>query len=81
MLEQYGPKFCVGSVQGVKAVVNDGIIPYSQSSYWCGWNSAYYKDSHRKFQTAVRQLVKDILAPIAMKIEKKGIDPPPEVKT
>jgi len=79
VLEQYGPRLCVGSVAGATAPPTDGIVPYSQSSYWCGWKSPHYNESHSKFRDAVRKIVAKVLKPVAMKIEKKGADPPKEI--
>jgi len=39
------------------------LVPYGDPSWYQGWNSLYYKDSHRRFRAAAREFVEKELMP------------------
>jgi predicted heme/steroid binding protein len=39
------------------------LVPYGDSSWYQGYNSPYYTDSHRKFRVAMREFVEKELMP------------------
>eukprot|EP00192_Tetraselmis_astigmatica_P012977 CAMPEP_0117672596 /NCGR_PEP_ID=MMETSP0804-20121206/13991_1 /TAXON_ID=1074897 /ORGANISM="Tetraselmis astigmatica, Strain CCMP880" /LENGTH=407 /DNA_ID=CAMNT_0005481213 /DNA_START=11 /DNA_END=1232 /DNA_ORIENTATION=- len=43
------------------------MVPYAESSYWQGWTSPYFNESHKRFRTAVRQFFdKEVMPEVTM---------------
>jgi len=62
VLWKYESKLLVGELVGVKSVYNKplpalSLIPYTEIPAFQGFESPYYTDSHRQFQTAMRNLM------------------------
>ncbi|KAJ1557722.1 hypothetical protein HK096_005705, partial [Nowakowskiella sp. JEL0078] len=60
VLEKFRKKLYVGQILGEKATIirsfrNVSRVPYSESSYWGGFRSPYYNDSHKRFREALRK--------------------------
>lgn len=79
VMRRYGPKFIVGEVAGAQAVSKTAqgnalfnimasqmfgsTIPYGDPAWYQGWNSPYYKESHKAMRAAVRQFVDEKIMP------------------
>jgi alkylation response protein AidB-like acyl-CoA dehydrogenase len=55
-------------------------VPYAEPLAWQGFKSAYFKESHFRFRTAVRKFVQTELAPRAQQMEEGNIDPTIEIQ-
>jgi predicted heme/steroid binding protein len=62
-------KLCIGSLKDSKEIPKE-VIHYAEGSKWQGFNSIYYKESHRKFRTAVREFVDKELMPYVSEWEE-----------
>ncbi|KAJ3553957.1 hypothetical protein NM688_g3350 [Phlebia brevispora] len=69
----------IGTIEGqtevVKADAADSLsgVPYAEPSWLSkGYYSPYYKDSHRRFQKAVRKFVMEVVYPDALRCEDNG---------
>ena len=40
------------------------LVPYADPSWYQGWNSPYYNDSHRRFRAAMREIVEKDWKPV-----------------
>jgi len=49
-------------VQLPNEIYGEGI-PYGDQAWYAGWNTPYYKESHRKFRNAMRAFVDEHIAP------------------
>lgn len=48
-------------------------VPYAEPSWLAdGFRSPYYNEGHRKFQTAVRKFVMEVIYPDSVKCEESG---------
>lgn len=74
VLNEYGPKLCIGTVgSGVETVQQ--AIPTEDPNWCVGWNSPYYSKSHRDFQVKVRALVEEVITPFVDIWEADGLVP------
>mmetsp|Transcript_41629 Transcript_41629/g.107712 ORF Transcript_41629/g.107712 Transcript_41629/m.107712 type:complete len:526 (-) Transcript_41629:171-1748(-) len=81
VLKKYA-KLKIGLLEGakpLKVIESDEIstVPFSEPSYWLGWESPYYNETHRKFRADVRKLL-DTLRDEAEVGESKGTPPSQE---
>ncbi|GBE79103.1 Acyl-CoA dehydrogenase apdG [Sparassis crispa] len=69
----------IGTITGQNSVVKSlaagelSQVPYAEPSWLSkGFFSPYYKDSHRRFQVAVRKFAMEVVQPDAIKCEDNG---------
>ncbi len=69
----------IGTIEGQTEVITaeaaDTVseVPYAEPSWLSkGFHSPYYKESHRRFQQAVRKFVMDVVYPDATRCEDNG---------
>lgn len=86
MLEKYGPKYIIGTIEGEKAATitrNAGHlsqVPYAEASAWQpAYRSPYYTDSHKKFKVALRTFFDQVVIPEARENDKEGDYPSADV--
>jgi len=85
VMDKFGPKLLIGELETHTQEKIDNRaskkskVPYSEASFWMGWNSPYYTQSHIKFKEAVRSIVERELKPIANKLDDRGKDPSPKL--
>jgi len=80
VLAKYGPGLLVGELGPSGTVLTTGAaakspansqavapvaVPYGDPSWYQGWNSPYFTDSHRKFRDAMRAFVDKEIIPFA----------------
>jgi len=81
ILPKWGPKLLIGEVakpgsqtappkkqENVKPKTDNTfgeIVAFGDPNWYQGWNSLYYKDTHRKFRAAVREFVEKEIMPYA----------------
>jgi len=56
----------IGHLQGVQAKPildpsDISTVPFAEPSYWMGWDSPYYNESHKKFRIDVRKLLGEFM--------------------
>lgn len=51
-------------------------VPYAEPSFWQGWRSTYFNDSHIKFRDAVRKFFTVEVLPELITFEELGKEPP-----
>ncbi|EGF77101.1 hypothetical protein BATDEDRAFT_91934 [Batrachochytrium dendrobatidis JAM81] len=78
------PRILIGGIVNEKPQIVVGTsdiskVPYGEPSYMQGFHSAYFNDSHRKFQQAVRKFVREEIAPEGSVFE--NMDKPASVET
>jgi alkylation response protein AidB-like acyl-CoA dehydrogenase len=77
--------FKIGKVAGAKVspqfpeVGALSAVPYAEQSGFQGFKSPYFKESHKKFQAAVRKFCETELLPRAQVSEENGVEPTAEV--
>mmetsp|Transcript_45619 Transcript_45619/g.85439 ORF Transcript_45619/g.85439 Transcript_45619/m.85439 type:complete len:532 (+) Transcript_45619:65-1660(+) len=87
VLRQYGGKLLKGTISGAKVNANTDmadyhkldVAPYSEPSAYMGWQSPYYKESHKTFRMKLREFVEDVLKPEAVENEEDGEYPSIEI--
>lgn len=87
VLGKVGAKLVKGSVTGAKVGALEAsadrsmidVAPYSEPPFWMGWNSPYYKESHKTFRLKLRSFVETVLKPEAEENEEMGAYPSIEV--
>lgn len=87
VLANTGAKFWKANLKGAKVGVQEAsadktqidVAPYSENAAWMGWNSPYYKDSHRTFRQKLRMFVENELKPDAFESEETGEHPSLEI--
>mmetsp|Transcript_60303 Transcript_60303/g.152930 ORF Transcript_60303/g.152930 Transcript_60303/m.152930 type:complete len:531 (-) Transcript_60303:458-2050(-) len=87
VLDKYGPKLLKGTVAGAKVGAMQAtadphsinVAPYSEPSFWMGWKSPYYNESHKTFRLKLRAFVHDVLRPEAAEGEETGDYPTVEL--
>jgi hypothetical protein len=69
----------IGTLDGETSLVTTPVpgelsaVPYAEPSWLAqGYHSPYYKESHRKFQAALRKFMEEIVEPDAIKHEEDG---------
>ncbi|KAF9450323.1 acyl-CoA dehydrogenase, partial [Macrolepiota fuliginosa MF-IS2] len=79
-------RLAIGAIAGAeqqifsKAVGGLSTVPYAEPTWLTtGYHSPYYKDHHRKFQTAFRKFVEEVIIPDAHAREEDGKRPSPSV--
>jgi len=53
-----------------------GSLPYTENTWLLGWNSPYYKDSHRRLQAAMQEWVEREMMPYCHEWEEQYALPP-----
>jgi alkylation response protein AidB-like acyl-CoA dehydrogenase/predicted heme/steroid binding protein len=87
VLQKVGGKLIKGTIKGAKVGEQEAtadklkidVAPYSEPTAWMGWNSPYYKDSHKRFRLKLRAFVEEVLRPEAEASEEIGEAPTKEV--
>lgn len=81
-LLKFGPKYMIGKVKNAKEIIlpikNLGelsAVPFSESSFWQGWKSPYFNDSHKRFKLELRKFFEGTILPEAKLFDKD--DKPP----
>ncbi|KAJ7087300.1 acyl-CoA dehydrogenase/oxidase [Mycena belliarum] len=76
----------IGTVAGQESVIKAPVpgeisrVPYAEATWLVpGFQSPYYTDRHRKFQTAVRKFFMEVVEPEAIRCEENGKRIPQEV--
>jgi hypothetical protein len=69
----------IGTIAGVQSLVlprepgATSLVPYAEPTWLAsGYHSPYYKDSHRRFQVAMRKFMDEVVIPDAIKCEENG---------
>ncbi|KAJ3120031.1 hypothetical protein HK098_004924 [Nowakowskiella sp. JEL0407] len=75
VLERYRKKLLIGSIANETCTIQRNFgqvsqVPYAESSYWHGFRSAYYNESHKRFRQAVRQFYDEVIIEEAQNGEK-----------
>lgn len=65
--------------EGPPVIHDSKGVPYGEASYWRGWNSPYYNESHDRFRRGVREWIDRELAPIAVEMDESGEVPDKEL--
>uniref|UniRef100_A0A061RG14 Acyl-dehydrogenase n=1 Tax=Tetraselmis sp. GSL018 TaxID=582737 RepID=A0A061RG14_9CHLO len=83
VLKQY-ERLVIGTVAGEQEekLPEPGTIsqvPYAEPSFWQGWKSPYYNESHKRLRTAVRRFIDEEVMPDAAAMEEMGKSPTPEL--
>lgn len=74
-------RFKIGKITGapdVKQWMEPGEIskvPFSESSYWLGYRSPYYKESHVRMRKAIREFLENVTHKDALAKEEAGEEP------
>ncbi|KAH6599394.1 hypothetical protein BASA50_003090 [Batrachochytrium salamandrivorans] len=73
VLSKY-PRLLIGGIVNEKPKIVVGSsdlskVPYAEPSYMQGFHSAYFNDSHRQFQQAVRKFIQEEIKPEALIFE------------
>eukprot|EP01113_Clastostelium_recurvatum_P029755 TRINITY_DN3596_c0_g1_i2.p1 TRINITY_DN3596_c0_g1~~TRINITY_DN3596_c0_g1_i2.p1 ORF type:complete len:516 (-),score=91.08 TRINITY_DN3596_c0_g1_i2:88-1635(-) len=85
VLVKYLPKFKIGTVANEKPKITLpksgqlSTVPYAESSSFMGGKSAYYKESHARFRTAIRRFYQEQVIPEALASEESGKNPTTEL--
>jgi len=84
VLEKYGPKLKVGSLEGAKPIGNMKFadiskVPFAEAPFWRGMHSNYHNESHVAFRKAIREFVSSELREVAEECEESGKYPTPEI--
>lgn len=85
VLVKYQSKYQIGRVRGEKPKAEPKLrgtvskVPYAEASYWLGFKSTYYNDSHVRFRAAVRKFFEEEIVPDAQLNEDMGKPPTKEV--
>lgn len=81
VLNKY-PKLKVGVLENAKKpaapssdLIDPKGVPYGESTFWRGWNSPYYKQSHVQFRAGLREWIDKELAPVASEQDETGEAP------
>ncbi|EIE91053.1 hypothetical protein G6F49_006953 [Rhizopus delemar] len=84
VLVKYAPRLKIGTLEGevsqaaLPAFGDLSTVPYGEPSYWMGFKSAYFNESHTKFRKAVRAIY-DEIKPEAVTSEDMGSYPTKEL--
>ncbi|KAL0076973.1 acyl-CoA dehydrogenase/oxidase [Phycomyces blakesleeanus] len=84
VLIKYAPKLRIGTISGEKTKVkiaqpgDISAVPYAEPSYWMGFKSPYFNDSHTEFRKALRNIYSGIRAE-ALQCEEAGKNPSSEI--
>ncbi|KAH9945276.1 acyl-CoA dehydrogenase NM domain-like protein [Epithele typhae] len=79
-------RLIIGTIKDEKPSIEGNVpgklskVPYAEvTGFTPGFHSPYYKDTHRKFQAAVRKFVDEVVTPDALAREDDGKRPSPSV--
>lgn len=89
VLDQFGPKLLKGKLPESESTIHtgsvseDGItawgkiskVPYAETSFWRGWKSPFYNESHRRFRQYVREFYDREVREIAIASENDNKPP------
>ncbi|GAN04906.1 acyl-CoA dehydrogenase-like protein [Mucor ambiguus] len=84
VLIKYAPRLKIGTIEGEVAQVTIpapgdlSAVPYAEPSYWMGFKSPYFNESHTKFRKALRAIYDEIRAE-AILAEDQGTYPSKEL--
>ncbi|KAI7902544.1 acyl-CoA dehydrogenase/oxidase [Cokeromyces recurvatus] len=84
VLIKYAPRLKIGVIENEKSQViirqsgDLSNVPYAEPSYWMGFKSAYYNESHTNFRKAIRAIY-DEIKPEAILSEDSGAYPTKEL--
>ena len=85
VLIKYLPKYKIGTVANeqpkieIRAPGSLSKVPYGEISYWMGHRSAYFGDSHKNYQAALRKFYDEVVVPEAVASEDSGKHPTSEL--
>jgi alkylation response protein AidB-like acyl-CoA dehydrogenase/predicted heme/steroid binding protein len=84
VLDKYGPKYIIGTVEGQKSVVSSkpgdlSRVPYAEASAWQKYKSPYFKESHLRFKKAIRKFFDEVVLPEAKEFDIMGKYPSKEI--
>jgi alkylation response protein AidB-like acyl-CoA dehydrogenase len=78
VLVKYAPRLIVGVVQNetpkVEATLPGSIshMPYAEQSFWRGYYSPYFDESHKRLRVELRKFVETKVLPEALEFEEEG---------
>lgn len=76
VLERYMDKLCIGDVSDATHASPEielmSSVPYAELLHWNGFNSPYYSEDHRNFQTEIRAWLKKTLSTRLESDEQRG---------
>jgi predicted heme/steroid binding protein len=83
VLRSHGSRLVIGTVEGAKADSilkasapgTISLVPFAESSFWQGFKSPYYNESHIRFRKAVRTFIQSKCEPEAAISEDSGKTP------
>ncbi|TPX30675.1 hypothetical protein SmJEL517_g05812 [Synchytrium microbalum] len=82
VLGSYGPKLVIGELDGAEKLPpkEDGklygeLVPYGDPSWYQGWYTPYYNQSHKDLRDYVRGVVAETLTPFALEWENAKMFP------
>ncbi|KAI9260225.1 acyl-CoA dehydrogenase/oxidase [Sporodiniella umbellata] len=84
VLTKYAPRLKIGTIDGQVSQVripefgDISTVPYAEPSYWMGFKSPYFNESHTQFRKAVRAIY-DEIKPEAITAEELGKYPSKEL--
>ncbi|KAI8877387.1 acyl-CoA dehydrogenase NM domain-like protein [Backusella circina FSU 941] len=84
VLIKYAPRLKIGTIEGENSQVSIrehgdlSEVPYAEPSYWMGFKSAYFTESHTHFRKALRAIY-DEIKPDAVLMEDSGKYPSTEL--
>lgn len=83
ILFKYMPRLMVGTLKGSKVPAKvlgaSGVVPFSEPSFWHGWKSPFFNQSHKDFRTAVRAFMDEHIAPKATSMDDMDKAPTKEM--
>ncbi|TPX30676.1 hypothetical protein SmJEL517_g05811 [Synchytrium microbalum] len=72
----YGPKLVIGELDGAEkeapkpsTELFGELIPYGDPSWYQGWKSVFYNESHKRLRTYIREVTDRELTPFAFQFE------------
>jgi len=78
VLVKYANRLIVGTIQNETPKVENTLpgsisnMPYAEQSYWRGFYSPYYDDSHKRVRKLVREFMETKVLPEALECEDDG---------
>lgn len=84
VLKKYD-RFRIAQVTGTKyqcpwpQIDEISAVPFAETSFWHGFKTTYYNDSHVSFRKAIRRFVEEELMPKGLMMEESGNEVPTEL--
>mmetsp|Transcript_16259 Transcript_16259/g.28934 ORF Transcript_16259/g.28934 Transcript_16259/m.28934 type:complete len:511 (-) Transcript_16259:171-1703(-) len=83
VLKKY-ERLVIGTVAGEQEVAlpeagSVSMVPFAESSFWQGWKSPYFNDSHIRFRVAIRKFIDEEVMPSVVMWDELGKAPTSEL--